>query len=134
MKSLKVKSDLAELDIIRSFLKESLREISLSEEDYFRIEVSLIEVCTNIMRYAYAKANKGNIVLKVWQEKKKVILEIRDNGIPFDPTEVGAPNIQDVIKSGETGGFGILLYRKFMDSCDYKRKNKQNVLTLQKKI
>ncbi|MGD2245337.1 MAG: ATP-binding protein [Candidatus Aminicenantes bacterium] len=126
-------SDLSETKKVRNFLRKSLLDLKLSEEVHFAIELSVLEIFTNIVRYAYPK-NKDRIFLKTWQEEDEVYVEIKDNGIPFDPSQEPEPDIEKIIETKEIGGFGILLSRKFMDGFEYRRENDQNVLTMHKKI
>ncbi len=133
MNSLKITSDLAELDKIRDFLKETLQDLNISDKDYFKIELSLLEVCINIILYAYPQ-EKGDILLKAWQQEGKMFLEIRDSGIPFDPKKLKVPNIEEIIKQEKKGGLGVYISRTFMDGFDYKRENNQNVLVIYKQI
>lgn len=133
MNSLKITSEMSEVDKIRSFLKKGLEKFNISDEDYFQMELSLLEICINIMSYAYPQ-DKGEIFLKSWQEEGKIFLEIRDNGIPFDPRKTKEPDLEKMIRKGEKGGLGIFLSRKLMDGFDYKRENNQNILTMFKKI
>jgi anti-sigma regulatory factor (Ser/Thr protein kinase) len=132
MKTLKVKSELAQLGKIRNFIKENLKQYSLSEEDYFRIELSLVEICTNIMRYAYP-GKTGDLFLKTWHRDAVIYWEIRDNGIPFDPTQLKAWDIKEMISREKKGGLGIFLARKLMDGFSYRRDNNQNILTISKR-
>ena len=133
MKTLKILGDLAELDKMRSFLKKSLKGLGISDKDYFKIELALLEICINIIRYAYPN-DKGEIFLKAWQNEGKMFLEIRDWGIPFDPRKLEEPDIREIIRSEKRGGLGVFLSRKLMDGFDYKREKDQNVLTIYKKI
>jgi len=133
MNTLEVNSELSEINKIRAFLKRNLRVLNISEEDFYIIELSLLEICINIIRYAYP-GKKGKIFLKTWRELKKVYLEIRDDGIPFDPRETKKPDIQEIVNSEKKGGLGVFLTRKLMDGLDYKRENNQNILTLYKVI
>lgn len=133
MKTLTVASDLAELNKIRAFLKENLSELSISENDYYTIELSMLEICVNIIRYAY-QDNRGEIHLKTWKDDNKFYLEISDEGIPFDPRNVEEPDLEKMISNGHKGGFGIFLARKLMDGFDYKRENNRNILTIFKSI
>jgi anti-sigma regulatory factor (Ser/Thr protein kinase) len=105
----------------------------LSEEEYFTIELSLLEICTNIIRYAYPD-KKDKIFLKTWRENDCFFLEIRDNGIPFDPRKAKKPDINEILRTEQVGGFGVLISRKFMDGFDYKRKQNQNILIISKII
>jgi len=133
MKTLTVVSDLAELNKIRAFLKENLSSLSISENDYYTIELSMLEICVNIIRYAYPE-DRGEIHLKVWEDKNKFYIEISDEGIPFDPREVEEPDLEKMIVDGQKGGFGIFLARKLMNGFDYRRKNDQNILTIYKTL
>ncbi|NIM58674.1 MAG: hypothetical protein GTO16_06990 [Candidatus Aminicenantes bacterium] len=133
MNTIKIASDLAELDKMRTFLKQNLEGLSVSDKDYFKIELALLEICVNIIRYAYPN-NKGEIFLKIWLDEGKMYLEIRDWGVPFDPRGLEEPNIREIIKSEKKGGLGVFLSRKLMDGFDYKREKDQNVLTIYKTI
>ncbi len=133
MESLKVPSELGSLEAIRGFLAENLKKIDLPETEYFKIELSVIEICTNIIKYAYPR-EQGEIALKIWHERERLFLEIRDSGIPFDPTNAKEPDIHEIIRKRKKGGLGIFLSRKFMDGFDYRREDRQNVLTVSKVI
>lgn len=133
MKTLKIKSSLSELDRMRSFLNEYLKGLNLSDRNRFKIELALLEICTNIIRYAYPQ-NNGDILIKAWLVEDKVFLEIRDNGVPFDPRKLKAPDIEEIIKTQRRGGLGVFLSRTMMDGFDYKRENDQNVLIVYKRI
>lgn len=133
MNTLSVPSEPSELKKIRSFLKENLHKFNLSERDYFIIELSLLEICTNIIRYAYPQ-KKGKITIKIWTKKGKIFLEVRDDGIAFDPSHSDLPDIEDIIKNEKKGGLGILLARRLMDGFHYKREKAQNILEMYKKI
>jgi anti-sigma regulatory factor (Ser/Thr protein kinase) len=133
MKTLTVVSDLAELNKIRAFLKQNLSILSISENDYYAIELSMLEICVNIIRYAYPE-NQGEIHLKTWKENNRFYLEISDDGIPFDPSTAEEPDLEKMISNGQKGGFGIFLARKLMNGFDYKRENDRNILTIFKSI
>ena len=133
MKTLTIKSELAELERMRNFLKEYLDGLKISDKDYFKIELALLEICVNIIRYAYPQSN-GDIQIKVWRDEGKMYIEIRDKGVPFDPRKLESPDIDDIIRKEETGGLGVFLSRSLMDGFDYKRENDHNVLTIYKNI
>ncbi|MGB7295971.1 MAG: ATP-binding protein [Candidatus Aminicenantales bacterium] len=132
MNAIKFQSELQEVDKARKFLKANLARLELSEEDIYKIELSLVEMCTNIIRYAYPR-EKGEIAIKAWYEKGNFSLEIRDSGIPFDPRQVKRPTLKEMINREEMGGLGIFLARKLMDRFSYRREDGQNILTMSKK-
>lgn len=133
MESFTIAAQLAEIDRARDFLRNSVRGLALSEEEFFKLDLALVEICTNIVLYAYPK-EQGEIHIGFWLDSNRIYLEIRDSGIPFDPSQAQKPDIEDIIKAGQKGGLGIYLSRTFMDGFDYKRRKGQNVLTLMKKF
>jgi serine/threonine-protein kinase RsbW len=132
MNTLTVRSELRELDKVRAFLKANLAGLELSEEDAYKVELSLVEMCSNIMRYAYP-GDRGEIVVSTWQEGGKFYLEVRDKGVPFDPRQVKRPTLREMISREQMGGLGIFLARKLMDGFLYRREDDQNILLMHKK-
>jgi len=133
MKSLTVSSNLSEIDKIRAFLKINFQGVDISDEDYYVIELSLLEICINIIRYAYPH-NDGDISLKIWRRDREIHLEIMDGGLAFDPREAKTPDLENIMQSGRKGGLGIFLTRNLMDGIEYRREGGQNILTLTKKF
>jgi len=132
MNTLTVQSELRELDKVREFLKKNLADLDLNEEEIYRVELSLVEMCSNIMRYAYPEGN-GEIVINLWHEEGRFYLEVRDSGLPFDPRQVKRPTLEEMISREQMGGLGIFLARKLMDGFLYRREDDQNVLIMYKK-
>jgi sigma-B regulation protein RsbU (phosphoserine phosphatase) len=58
---------------------------------------------------------------------------ITDSGVAFDPTAKEKADTTLSAEDRQIGGLGILLVREIMDSVNYERINKQNILTLTKK-
>jgi anti-sigma regulatory factor (Ser/Thr protein kinase) len=131
--ALKVRSDLGELEKVRRFLRENLEAFEISEEDFYKIELSLVEMCTNVMRYAYAGAD-GDISIETWTEAGRFYIELRDDGVPFDPSRVRKPTLKEMISKNQRGGLGIFLARRLMDGFAYRREDGQNILTMFKKV
>jgi len=130
---LSIAADLSEVDGVRQFLKDSLADIDLSEEDGFKIELALVEMVVNVIRYAYPDGG-GVLAIEIRKDRHRVIIEIRDSGLPFDPCRAPKPDIDEVVAAGRKGGLGIYLTREIMDECLYRRDGGQNILTLVKKL
>ena len=133
MKTLTISSDLANVAKVRDFVRETLQGLALPEKDIFRIDLSLVEVCINIVLYAYPH-EKGRIVLSSWREPRRLFYEVRDSGQPFDPRTMKRPDVKEMMRAARKGGFGIFLSRTMMDGFDYRREDGQNVLTLSKRL
>jgi len=133
MNTLTVRGELRELDKVRAFLKKNLAGLDLNEEDTYKVELSLVEMCSNIMRYAYP-GERGEIVVSAWHEEGRFYLEVRDSGVPFDPRQVKRPTLEEMINREQMGGLGIFLARKLMDGFLYRREDDQNVLVMYKNV
>jgi anti-sigma regulatory factor (Ser/Thr protein kinase) len=64
--------------------------------------------------------------------KNGIIVELRDNGIAFDPLSRPEPDIGVPVERRPIGGLGIMLIKKTMDELKYKRENNQNIFTMTK--
>ena len=93
------------------------------------------ELAHNIFSYAYDGA-PGSFVLKIClcPEQKKVTMEFRDAGKPYNPLERQMPNVNSPISDREIGGLGIMLSKKFTDNQVYRYEDGQNVLLVEKYI
>jgi len=131
--SLTIASDLAEVNKVRTFVQDALAGLPLAEKDGFRIDLSLVEGCINIVLYAYPRET-GTIVLRSWRQGNRLYFEVRDSGIPFDPRTMKRPDLREILRTARKGGFGIFLSRTMMDGFDYRREDGRNVLTLYKKL
>ncbi len=62
-----------------------------------------------------------------------VIIEMIDDGIPFNPMEYN-PDIQTDPAALDEGGMGLLLIKAFTDSFEYHRTGEKNHLVIKKMI
>jgi serine/threonine-protein kinase RsbW len=131
--SLTIPAELTSIDRARGFLKDNLRTSSLSEDDRFQLDLALVEILVNIVRYAYP-AGAGEILLSIDVGAAAVQLEFRDRGIPFDPRSAPEPALEKILSGGRRGGLGIHLVRKFTDEMFYKREGGENILSLRKTL
>jgi anti-sigma regulatory factor (Ser/Thr protein kinase) len=131
-RTLVLRAELAEIDKARDFLRRTLAPFRLDEEELFKLELALVEICVNITRYAY-RDEPGPIHLTLWTHPA-VSLEIRDAGRAFDPRLVPPPDLESLAVSGRRGGLGVYLARKLVDEFTYRRDGSENVLTLTRSL
>jgi anti-sigma regulatory factor (Ser/Thr protein kinase) len=131
--SIKLRATLGEVDRAREFLRDAVADVAFSEEDLFRLELAVTEVCINIVRYAYPGSG-GEMALHVWDDGDAVFVELADGGQPFDPRTVPAPTLEELVRGERTGRLGIYLARKMADTFDYRREDGRNVVTISKRI
>ena len=127
-RTLTLRAELSEMDGARRFLRDALRGVRLKEEEFYKLELALVEICVNIIRYAYPE-RAGTITVAVTLVPG-VCLEIRDSGRPFDPRRVPPPDWDEHVKEGRKSGLGVYLARSLVDDFDYRREGGENVVTL----
>lgn len=127
------RAEISALDRVRAFVRTGLAGLGLNEKEAFRIELALHEICVNIALYAYP-AKKGEIRLATWREAGRLVFEIRDDGVPFDPSETPPPNMEAKLRAGRPGGLGIFFYKTFLDGVAYRREGDENILTVYKRL
>lgn len=117
-------ASLNELYAMLAFIREHARAAGFESTLIPKLELACEEALVNIISYAYP-SSKGSIhILCRTLDPTGLAIEIRDQGIPYDPMTF-QPS-----KDKEVGGYGISLMRNLMDQIDYKRENQDNVLTL----
>ena len=127
-RTLAFRAELSEMDQARGFLRDCLRGVVVAEEDFFKLELALVEICVNIIRYAYPDG-PGTITVSVTLDPG-VCLEIRDAGRAFDPRRVPVPEWEEHVKLGRKSGLGVFLARSLVDDFEYRREGGENVVTL----
>ncbi len=128
-----LRADLSALDPIRGFVRARLAGLGLDEKEAFRIELALHEICVNVAIYAYPR-EKGEVRVASWREGGRLVFEIRDDGVPFDPSATPPPDLEAKARAGRPGGLGIFFYKTFLDGIAYRREGGENVLTVFKRL
>ena len=123
----------AKLEHLRDFLKvvaQSAREQGLSVKRTYGLELVVEEALVNIFHYAYPKGHGEVKVICRTDQEGRLIIEIIDTGVPFDPLSQEDPDLTLDISERKIGGLGVLLMKTLMDEVRYKREDDRNVLTL----
>ena len=114
------------LDVISVFAEKN----DFSPDVVMRIKLSIEEALVNILNYAYPEC-EGEVEICYRKENDtKLILEILDNGIPFDPLSLPEPNLTVNLSEREVGGLGVFFIRKMTEDVRYRREGDANILTL----
>lgn len=113
-----------------AWLDETIRRLGGPEGLVFNFDLCANEAVTNIISYAYTNNGAHDIVLKLTMQNKTLILEIEDDGVPFNPLDKPEHVSPASLDDAEIGGLGIDLIRKFMDECNYTRQRGKNILRM----
>lgn len=128
-KCLCLKAELGNLDQATDFVARCAEEVGVAAGRQVGLSVALEEAFVNVCNYAYPDA-PGDIELLCSFVGNDFVLEISDQGVPFDLLSLAEPDTTAAIEDREIGGLGIFLLRKFTDEVSYRRENGCNKLTL----
>ncbi len=100
-------------------LNEVLDLIHKATEAYgsqfsYQFELASSEIITNIIQHAY-RDHPGEIRLRLDFLIDRVELEIEDDGLPFDPTQLPEPHPEQA----QEGGYGLYVIRQILDEVAY---------------
>src|SRR5262249_27938149 len=97
-------------------------------------DLSLEEHVTNVMNYGYNDTLAHEIIVRFAVEDQEFVLEVEDDGKPFNPLEKAKVDTSVPLDEKPIGGLGIHLMRQFMDTLRYRRENDRNILHLRKRL
>ena len=101
-----------------------------SSDMVMRIRLAIEEALVNILNYAYPDCDGEVEIFYRKGNDTKLILEILDNGIPFDPLSLPKPDINANLSDRKVGGLGVFFMREMAENVLYRREGDTNILTL----
>lgn len=122
---------------IPPFLADMERFLSsqpIEPEDLAGLDIALDELLTNVVNYGFRDGLRHEILVSFTIAGANLQIEVRDDGVPFDPLSVPEPNLSESIEEREIGGLGMHFVRSLLDSTHYCRRNGWNELTLEKRF
>ena len=90
------------------------------------MQIGLDEILVNIASHSGA----DSIVLRGWVDDQRLTVQISDDGIPFNPLEIAAPETDTPLEDRELRGLGIHLIRNLMSEVGYSFQGGRNVVTM----
>jgi PAS domain S-box-containing protein len=129
---LRIKNQLAELAVVEERFHEFALQNDVPDAVRQPISVVLDEMLNNIVSYAYDDEDEHEIDVHIELSGSRLVLTIKDDGVPFNPFGRGAPDTSLTVEDREIGGLGIHLVRSMMDEYLYQRHINKNVVTLVK--
>ncbi len=86
------------------------------EDFIYTIELAISEICTNIIKHAYAET-EGKVEGRITILNNGIQLDFYDTGVSFDPNTIPPPKT-DPARLIE-GGYGLHIVRQIMDIVSY---------------
>ncbi len=136
--TLEVPAKVEQLDRVNRFLHAELDQRLCSHRVQNQLDIAVEELFVNVCHYAYPNATPDEpgfvrVQRTYSADPPSVIVDIIDEGIPYDPLAkpdaVTPENIEDV----PIGGLGILMAKRSVNEIHYERADDCNVVTIIKK-
>ena len=111
------------------WLESFTQNYHLDDKVSFKMELAVTEAVSNIIDYAY---DSKRCVFSVASEivDNAIIIELKDNGRPFNPLASPDVELTDNLGEAKIGGLGIHLIRNYTDEWFYQRENSTNKLKI----
>jgi anti-sigma regulatory factor (Ser/Thr protein kinase) len=119
IEELTVSSDLDGLPQVIDYVRQASMAAGLPEKAVFACELATDEACTNIIEHAYAGRSDGVIRVACWTENGAFVVQFRDQGIAFDPTQIREPLLTENLAERPLGGLGVHFMRSLMDEVRF---------------
>ena len=133
-KSIVLTNDIKEVTKLIAFVEDVCETVQMDETTTMQMKIAIEEAVVNVINYAYPVGMRGDVTIEAASNDVRLKFTIIDSGKPFDPTVHAAVDTKLSAKDRRIGGLGIHIVRQMMDSMNYERVGKLNVLTLRKKI
>jgi len=97
-----------------------------------KFNIAFDELLNNIIRYGYDDKDEHEIEVIVELKGERLVINIADDGIPFNPFKQSPPDTMLSVEERKMGGLGIHIVKNLMDEYNYKRNVDKNIITLVK--
>lgn len=131
--TLTIINKVSEITRLNAFVKSATENLSIEAGLSGKIKLAVEEAVTNVINYAYPNDTEGNIDVNIEADADIIRFIITDSGFDFDPTTVSKADTTLTVEERPIGGLGIFLVRSLMDSINYERVDKRNVLRMEKR-
>lgn len=131
-KELTIEAKIENIDKVICFINAMLQDHGCTFDEMQRIDLAMEEMLVNISYYAYpGETGEANVAIS-FPDEGVVQLDIRDRGIPYDPTKREEPDVTIPLRQRKKGGLGIYMTKKIMDGMYYEYRDGVNHTILKK--
>jgi serine/threonine-protein kinase RsbW len=128
--SLHVPSSTENLVMIREFVTSIGEQAGLPPAEIMKLETAVDEACSNVIEHAYGSDVTKEVSVRATLDDQILEITVTDTGIGFDPSTVEQKGLDKLMRGRKSGGLGMLLMRKFMDTVDYSISSDRNEMRM----
>jgi serine/threonine-protein kinase RsbW len=126
-------SETSFLGLVRDVSRKMAEGAGFDEATASQIALAVDEAVTNVLEHAYHGAVGRPVELRFLGDGTEFRVEVRDAGDHVDPLEVPEVDLRQYATERRTGGLGVHLMGKIMDSVVFERSGERNVCCLVKR-
>ncbi len=119
-----------ELARIESWLEDLFERWAVPDRGRYAVDLVINEAVTNIISYAYRDDAVHHIAITLTDGPDSIVIEIVDDGEPFDPLAAAPMAPPTDLAHTSIGGHGIHLIKAFSTAQKYTFASGHNRLTL----
>ena len=98
------------------------------------VNVALDDLLANAVSHGRTGREPCSVTVEVELARERVTVTLTDDGPPFDPFALDAPDTTLSVEERPIGGLGIHLVGQLMDKVNYQRREGHNVVVLVKEL
>ncbi|MDZ7314379.1 MAG: ATP-binding protein [candidate division KSB1 bacterium] len=116
---IRVESRTSNLYQLCDFVTMHAAAAGMCEKDIGKMKIAVYEACLNVIEHAYHSRPDEWIDLRVRYSPDRFMIIIQDYGLSFEMQPPKAYDVQEVMDERRSGGFGLHIIRRSMDSIEY---------------
>jgi serine/threonine-protein kinase RsbW len=131
--ALVVPSETSFLALIKELTKRMAESAGFGEGVPDRVALAVDEAATNVIEHAYHGATDRSFEVRYEDRDAEFQVEVVDTGAMVDPRAMPRVDLDRYVTERRTGGLGVHLMEKIMDSVTFQRSARRNVCRLVKR-
>jgi serine/threonine-protein kinase RsbW len=132
--SIHVAADVREIERLNKLVRQFGELHEVPSRTLYAVNLALDELVTNVILYGFDSPEGREVTVKIATAGGELVASVTDDGRPFNPLELKAPDLDAPLERRDLGGLGVHLVRSLMDAVNYSRDEDRNVLTVRKRI
>lgn len=130
---LTVPSETSFLGLVREVTRKMAETAGFDLGTADQLALAVDEAATNVIEHAYRGAADREVEIRLEDRGPEFQVEVVDSGNTVDPRAVPHVDLRRYVRERRTGGLGMHLMEKIMDSVTYHRSARHNICCLVKR-
>ncbi|MBS1817289.1 MAG: ATP-binding protein [Acidobacteria bacterium] len=125
-----LRNDRGEIARMFSLLEPFCRAHGISDDDLFNIRLVLDEAVINVIVHGYDDTAEHLIDVVLRLDGGTLHIQIRDDGVPYNPLDAPTPRFDVPIEQRRIGGLGVHIVKSLARDVRYRREGNRNHLDI----